>query len=156
MNRRQWIGAGIAAALVAAGAGGAYEFQPDSDRALLSAIAPVMLAGALPQTSEAMDALLAGFDTAVRGLTPSVQHDVAQLLTLLRMPPTRIVLAGMLRPWHRATHGEIEHFLNRWRYSRFATLRAAYDALHQLCCAAWYGNARSWPAIGYPGPPKVA
>jgi hypothetical protein len=33
---------------------------------------------------------------------------------------------------------------------------AAYDALHDLTFAAWYGDARAWPAIGYPGPPHIA
>jgi hypothetical protein len=39
--------------------------------------------------------------------------------------------------------------------SGFALLRSAYDALHQIVLAAWYGNPRSWPAIGYGGPPSV-
>ena len=33
--------------------------------------------------------------------------------------------------------------------------RTAYDALHQIIFAAWYGNPRSWPAIGYAGPPEL-
>ena len=36
-----------------------------------------------------------------------------------------------------------------------ALKRSAYDALHQLILAAWYGNGRSWAGIGYPGPPKL-
>jgi hypothetical protein len=39
--------------------------------------------------------------------------------------------------------------------SGFMLLRSAYDALHQLVFAAWYGNPRSWPAIGYAGPPVL-
>ncbi len=31
-----------------------------------------------------------------------------------------------------------------------------YDALHQLTFAAWYANPRTWPSIGYPGPPALA
>jgi hypothetical protein len=34
-------------------------------------------------------------------------------------------------------------------------LRSGYAALHQLVLAAWYGNARAWPAIGYGGPPSL-
>ncbi len=153
MNRRQWIGSAVAAGVLIAGAGAAYEFQPDSDRAILAAIGPVMLEGSLPP--DAMQAFLDGFDIAVAGLTPSVQHDVEQLMTLLRLPPTRLLLAGVIKPWHLASRDEIAAFLTRWRYSGMATLRSAYDALHQLSCAAWYGNDRAWPQTGYPGPPKL-
>jgi len=45
--------------------------------------------------------------------------------------------------------------LDRLRDSHIGLLRAAYDALHQLVMAAWYGNPRAWPAIGYPGPPEL-
>jgi len=45
--------------------------------------------------------------------------------------------------------------LGRWQHSRLALLRSAYDGLHQLVLAAWYGNSRAWPAIGYPGPPSL-
>ena len=39
--------------------------------------------------------------------------------------------------------------------SRFALLRSAYAALHQLVFAAWYANPRAWAATGYGGPPSL-
>ena len=56
-------------------------------------------------------------------------------------------------PWSDAGAAEVAAFLERWRAVGFTLLRSAYDALHQIIFAAWYGNPRSWPAIGYPGPP---
>ena len=41
-----------------------------------------------------------------------------------------------------------------WRLHRFALLRTAYGALHDLSLGAWYAQPASWNAIGYPGPLK--
>ena len=155
MNRRAWIGTGVAAALLV-GAGAIYErpLQED-DAAILAAIAPVMLAGAMPQEDDAVNAMIANFHKAVSGLTPSVQAEVAQLFTLLRVAPLRMLATGVMRPWSEANPGDIEAFLTRWRFSGIAKLRSAYDALHQLVWAAWYGDPQSWARIGYPGPPTV-
>ena len=50
----------------------------------------------------------------------------------------------------------MDAFLRAWQSSGWALKRTAYDALHQLVIAAWYANPRSWPTIGYPGPPSLA
>jgi len=155
VNRRTWIGTGIAATLLL-GAGAIYE-RPlqDDDATILAAIAPVMLGSALPKDVGSRKAVIDGFHTAVAGLSPSVQDEVAQLFTLLRVAPLRMLATGVMRPWRSASASEIERFLTDWRYSGITKLRSAYDALHQLTIAAWYGNPKSWPHIGYPGPPTV-
>lgn len=130
----------------------------DADaEAIFGAIAPVLLAGAWPDDplaqATARQQTLAGIDTAVAGLPPSSRKELAQLVALLSLPPVRLGLAGVHGSWHEATPREVRRFLDRCRDSSLLTLRAAYDALHALVLAAWYGNPRSWPAIGYPGPP---
>lgn len=170
MNRRQWIGSGVAAAAVLLAAGLIFESQDDSapadsyrfraldeaDRAILAAILPVMLAGSLPRNEDALRSAIEGFDAAIAGVTPSTQSEVAQLFMILRVAPLRMIATGIMRPWHLATDDEITRFLNGWRYSNIASLRSAYDALHQTAYAAWYGNPQSWPQVGYPGPPKLS
>jgi hypothetical protein len=84
-----------------------------------------------------------------------VQEEVAQLFALLGFPVTRRLLAGVGSPWLEASDGSVQHFLERWRGSRFALLRSAYAALHELIMAAWYGNPAAWARIGYPGPPAI-
>jgi hypothetical protein len=155
VNRRTWIGTGIAATLLAS-AGAIYE-RPlqDDDAAILGALAPVMLGSALPNGEASVQMVIDGFHTAVAGLSPSVQDEVAQLFTLLRVAPLRMIATGVMRPWRNASPDEIERFLTSWRYSGIAKLRSGYDALHQLTIAAWYGNPKSWPRTGYPGPPTV-
>lgn len=160
LTRRAWIGSGVAAALLAA-AGLAYEQLPaEGDGAIVAALAPVMLEGALPSDlaarERAVRSVVEGFDVALAGLTPSVRRELARLFTLLRIAPARIVATGVMQPWHRASDDDLRRFLTRWRYSPNATLRSAYDALHALVLASWYSGEASWARIGYPGPPRIA
>jgi hypothetical protein len=85
-----------------------------------------------------------------------VQAEIRQLFGLLEFPVTRALAAGVWSAWDAAAPQQIAGFLTRWRYSGIALFRSGYQALHQLVMASWYGNAASWPRIGYPGPPRVA
>jgi hypothetical protein len=125
-------------------------------RAIVAAIAPVMLAGALPAGNPVLlQEVVAGVERAIAGLPPAVRKEIEQLFALLTFAPSRVLIAGVWSPWHEAAPASIGAFLDRWRDSRLNLLRSAYDALHQLVFAAWYGNANAWPAIGYAGPPSL-
>jgi hypothetical protein len=127
-----------------------------SARAIVAAIAPVMLAGALPANDPVLlQEVVAGVEQAIAGLPPAVRREIDQLFALLSFAPTRALIAGVWSPWHEASPASIGTFLDRWRNSRLALLRSAYGALHQLLFAAWYGNSNAWPAIGYAGPPSL-
>jgi hypothetical protein len=91
----------------------------------------------------------------VAGLPPGSRKELEQLFALLSFAPTRCLLAGVWSSWPDASRDSVAAFLASWRDSRFTLLRSGYGALHQLILAAWYGNTRSWPAIGYPGPPSL-
>lgn len=150
LTRRKLLLGGLAAAGALAAGDVLYAFSRDDDRAIVAAIAPAMIGVDVP-----VQDVVRGFDIAVAGLPLEVQGEVHQLLGLLRFPITRALVAGIWHPWHAASREEIASFLNRWRYSNVAKLRSAYDALHQLVLASWYGNDTSWTAIGYAGPPRV-
>jgi hypothetical protein len=127
-------------------------------RAILAAIIPVMLDGALPRGAEkspARAATLAAIEEEIAGLPPSTRKELADLFSLLGFAPTRCIVAGVWSAWPDATPESIASFLNRWRDSRFALLRSAYAALHQLVFAAWYADPRAWAATGYGGPPSL-
>jgi hypothetical protein len=129
-----------------------------SARTIIAAIVPVLLEGALSDADTSMEAraeVVAGVDRAVAGLPPSSRKELEQLFALLSFAPTRCLLAGVWSSWPDATRESVAAFLASWRDSRFTLLRSGYGALHQLILAAWYGNTRSWPAIGYPGPPSL-
>jgi hypothetical protein len=151
LTRRQLLAGGLAAAGALAVAGVVSEFSADEDRVIVAAIAPVMIGVNVP-----VEQVVRGFDVALAGLPLEVRGEVRQLFGLLRFPPTRVFVAGIAHPWHSSDAQEIARFLSSWRYSKVAKLRSAYDALHQLILASWYGNEHAWPAIGYPGPPRVA
>ncbi len=127
--------------------------------AVMTAVVPVMLGDALPPAGEARDAALretlAALDGAIGGLAPHARKELGDLFALLVLPPARWSLARTTAAWSEATAEDVGAFLTRLRDSRVGLLRAAYDALHQLVMAAWYGNPRAWPAIGYPGPPVL-
>jgi hypothetical protein len=131
----------------------------DSDaRTVLTAVMPVILDGALPSGEDAAKARGDALDDAaqaIAGLPPAVRKELDQLFALLAFTPTRCLVAGIWSPWPEAPRESIAAFLLRWRDSRFALLRSAYDALHQIVIGAWYGNPRAWPAIGYAGPPSL-
>ncbi len=132
----------------------------DADaQAILGAMVPVLLAGALPDAAEARRQAIAdtvrGIDTAVSGLAPSAQDELRQLFALLALPPARLAIARVNEPWNRATEADVRACLDRFRRSSLTLLRSAYGALHQLTFAAWYGNPAAWARIGYPGPPEL-
>ena len=164
LTRRRFLQVGIAGVAVLAAARlleKPRSASPDlrvldaGSAAVVAALVPVVLAGALPREAGLTREVVEAFDRAVSGLSPAVRDEVDQLLGLLRFLPTRLALTGIAAPLESAREEEISAFLSRWRASRFDLLRAGYQALTQLIQAAWYGNPASWAAIGYPGPPAI-
>jgi len=166
-TRRRFLQVGIAGAAILIAGGALYRARrPTASRVLddrgvelVTALAPVVLAGSLPTEpsarAEAIQEVIEAFGQAVAGLGPAVQSELHDLFGLLCFPPARVALAGVWSPWNEAGESAIAGFLGRWRTSRFDLLRAGYQALTQLLQAAWYGNPRAWSAIGYSGPPTL-
>jgi len=174
-SRRQFLKAGVAGCAVLALASLAaraparaqsgtppeqpFAFLGPKDRAIVAAIAPVMLAGALPvgevEREPTVAEVVRGVDRAISGLAPATQAELRQLFDLLGLAIARVVVAGLWPAWEEAGAADIAAFLERWRTSRFDLLRSAYLGLHELIIAAWYGNERAWLRIGYPGPPEL-
>ena len=167
-SRRTFLKAGgLAALALAAGgalyrathAGASHRFVLDGEaRAALHAIAPAILAGALPQGAghdAALGGAIEGIHQAILGLPPATQKEVQDLFGLLALAPARRLLTGVSGGWEGACVEEVEGFLQDWRLHRLGLLRSAYQALHDLVLGVWYAQPASWPAIGYPGPMKA-
>jgi hypothetical protein len=169
-TRRQFLRTGVVggAALAAVGAwywhahrgAGAVPGPPldAAGRGVVAALAPVLLAGALPPGEAGMAAVrdvVAGVERAVAGLSAAAQKEVGQLFALLALAPTRLATAGLTSSWEHASPADIAAFLERWRHSRFGLLQSGYAALHDLVLGAWYATPESWEAIGYAGPPEL-
>lgn len=167
-SRRSFLKAGAVGALVLAAGGGIYRatrapaparFVLDGEaRAALEAVVPAILAGALPAGADerrrAVAASVEGVHAAILNLPLAAQNEVQDLFGLLALAPARRLLAGISGPWGAAREAEVSAFLQDWRGHRFALLRTAYGALHDLALGAWYAQPASWQAIGYPGPLK--
>lgn len=170
MNRRQFLKAGLigGAVLAAGGAWVVWRDIRDADASLpprdriaevLAAIAPVLLAGALPadpaQRSRALSVVTVGVKEIVAAFPPAVRTEVADLFRLLDIRIARRLLTGVRTDWRDADPADVKAFLERWRWSRIAPLQTGYFALHDMVLGAWYANESAWAQLGYPGPPNV-
>lgn len=159
MRRRTLLKIGLAGTALLAAGGVAILAGRDAGRdreAVLGAVAPVLLEGAIPAAGEARTAALrrtvAGVSVAIAQLAPSAQEELAQLFALLGSAPGRRLLAGLADDWPHAPAAHVAAFLEDWRLHRLATLRAGYGALHDLVLGTWYADPSTWPDIGYGGP----
>jgi hypothetical protein len=169
LSRRQFIQVGVAGAAIlaaarwldrseAAAAPAPYRFLDARGAAATAALIPVIVTTLPTETAaraRAIEETVSAFDRAVSGLSPAVRKEVDELFSILRFTPMRVMLTGLWAPLEESPQEEIAAFLTRWRFSSFDIQRAAYQALNQLLIAAWYGNAASWGAIGYPGAPAI-
>ena len=167
--RRRFIQAGLAGAAVLAlarwidrplaAAPAPHRFLDARGVRTVTALVPIVLAGALPTDEAARRTAIAevvtAFDRAVAGLAIPVQAEIGELFSFLHTAPLRVAFAGLWKPVAESTPTEIRDFLLRWRDSSFSLQRASYRALTQLLQAAWYGNSSSWASIGYAGPPAI-
>ena len=129
-------------------------------RRVVKALVPIVLEGMLPagdaERERAIDEVTAAYERSVAGLGAAAREDLAQLFTFLDFGPTRLAFAGLWQPVDKSTPAELRDFLQRWRFSRVEVQQASYQALTQLIQASWYDMPASWPAIAYPGPPRLA
>lgn len=163
ISRRALLKTGLAGGLLLGGAGLVALIAGRDPRAerheVLSALAAAVLDGALPDEPAAARAALArcvaDTGTAIDGLSPAAQDELAELFTLLSLAPGRLLLAGLSRPWAQAAPSEVRAALDGWRTHRLELMQAAYQALHDLLLGAWYGDEAHWMAMGYGGPVRL-
>ena len=131
----------------------------NADAALIAALAPSILKGALPIAGDARKVAISevvdAFDRTIAGLSPLVEGEIRELFSLLHFSLTRKYLAGVSKPWDEASVEEIDAFLSSWRNHRFALLQGAYQALARLMIACWYGNPLSWAPLNTVGRPSA-
>lgn len=134
-----------------------FKILAEKDAEVIRALAPVILAGGLSddavERERAIQEVVTALDRTVMGLSPAVQKEVQQLLSLLTFNLSRRWIAGVNKPWNETSAAEVKTFLDAWRNHRFQILQQGYQALARVIIACWYGNPRSWQTIGYTGPP---
>ncbi len=168
MLRRRWLQLGLASAAALAVGGGAIALiEPGLQQARLSGgarevmqgVARAILDGTLPTQQPARDTAMAGLldriDALVAGLPPHAQAELSQLLALLASTGGRRLLAGVSEPWPVATRADIEAGLQSMRTSAISLRQQAYHALHEIVGSAYFSDASTWAAMGYPGPTRI-
>lgn len=160
------VGAGVGSLLALAG-GALLMLGPGlqggrlspAGRELFAAVARGVLGDLLPgeaaARTQALQAHLGRLDDAIGGLPPAVQREINELVTLLASAPGRLALTGLTRDWVQASDAEIRATLQRLRESSLAVRQQLYHALRNLTNGAYFADASTWPAIGYPGPRPV-
>jgi len=162
LTRRDFLklGAGSAALLAAFGIASRFvgRHAIDDRREVLRAVIPAVLDGALPsapaQRAHGIETSLADAEATIAGLPPATQAELDTLFLALAAGPSRLLLAGLARPWAETDDDEIAAVLQRWRTHRITLLQSAYHAFHDLILGAAYASEARWAEIGYPGPPR--
>lgn len=168
MQRRTLLTLGLVSgtALALAGAGAAVWTPGWRDgrlsepaRALFAGVARAVLDGVLPQDPAVQAVALKGhldrLDALIAGLPPATRAELSDLLALLGTAPGRWALAGLGSPWSEASTADLQAALQAMRVSGSATRRQVYQALRDLSNGAWFADAGSWTALGYPGPYRL-
>ena len=165
MNRRSFLRTSlVGAALLGAGAAAYRVLVPKSAapvagalldanaRAALAALAPAILGDVFPTEnslrSKAISATVDRVDAAIRGLAPTAQKEVAELMMLLTLKPARWALTG-ISDWQSASPEALAAFLSAWRTHRLGLLQVAYHALHDLIAGSHYSDPAAWTHAGY-------
>lgn len=83
------------------------------------------------------------------------QVEMRQLLELFENALTGFLFGGRVTPFTRLDPERQDAVLDEWRRSNVELRRTGYLAVRSLVVSAYYGDPRTWPSVGYPGPPAA-
>lgn len=168
MKRRTLLklGAVSTAVLIVAG-GAAVLMEPGlhqgrmsaGGRQMFASVARAILDGTLPPEPKAgqaaLEAMLDRLEGLAQALPPHVQAELSQMISLLCLGAGRRLLAGLATDWPQASVLEVQQALQSMRMSRLAPRQQIYHGLHDIVGAAYFSDASTWGAMGYPGPVTI-
>lgn len=93
-------------------------------------------------------------DRALARAAPEALADVKTVLALFENGLTGALFFERVRPFTALSGEDQDRVLLAWRDSRVALRRTVYRALSSLATSLYFGDARVWPGLGYPGPPS--
>lgn len=130
----------------------------EKDAAIMSAVAPVILKGQLPddpaQKQQSVDRLLVNLDEFLWHSSEYAHGEFKKLFDLMYLAPTRVMLTGIWSSWENASEEDVTEFLNNARDSSLNMKRLVYAQLTQLTSLVYYSDPQSWTDDMYPGPPQ--
>lgn len=95
-------------------------------------------------------------DRMLEAAGPEMAGDVKTVLALFESGLTGAIFFERVRPFTQLDPATQDAVLLAWRDSSVPLRRTVYRALSSLATALYFGDARVWPGIGYPGPPNPA
>ncbi len=169
LGRREFLRAGFfGSALLVGGAGVAslsgcsapmtaaegYLHLRPADLELLTPLAPVILAGALPNGEADVQRALKRLDTLLDGPSQGSRDALFKLYDVLQL--------GAFRWWvmdawaHPASQGsaQLDKGMAKWSRKQNSFARLAFNGLCQPVTLAWYTDPDAAKSTGYPGPPR--
>jgi len=123
-----------------------------------SVLIPAILGPALtPRAASAsvVATVLGRIDETVASLPLYKQAEMRTLLLVGDLPIVRRIALGMPAAWPDMTPAMAAELLAEWSGGTDARLAVAARSLKALVRMAWYADAETWPAIGFPGPPDL-
>jgi hypothetical protein len=168
-SRRRVIFVGVAGAvaagaalvlprLVSSGAAPSGATLASEHAGMLRAVTQALLGSALPNDLNARSQELTRVTNAtgalITNLPASTRKEIADLFGLLELKPARALL-GYSGDWVDADIPAVTTFLGGLRDSSIGLKQQAYFALHDLLIGSFYAEPSTWPATGYPGPPRL-
>ncbi len=98
--------------------------------------------------------LAANADAILAMTDASAQMELRQLLNLFENALPNLIFGGRIKPFTQMPMDQQLQVLDEWRLSRISIRRTGFTALRALVMAAYYGDKRTWGAVGYHGPPE--
>lgn len=84
----------------------------------------------------------------------TARDELTALLELFENALANAIFGQRFRPFTQLSVEERERVALEWRDSALSVRRTGFRALRGLVMAAYYGNPRTFAAVGYPGPPE--
>lgn len=129
----------------------------DDEYAIVSAVAARMCPQPGPDVPGA-DAIGVGLkaDRLLSRADPAALADVKAVLAIFESGLTSALFFERARPFTQLEPEEQDRVLLAWRDSSILVRRTIHRALAGLTTSLYFGDPRTWPALGYPGPPDAA
>ncbi|MFL5319558.1 MAG: gluconate 2-dehydrogenase subunit 3 family protein [Myxococcaceae bacterium] len=96
-----------------------------------------------------------GFDAVLSRADEGVQKELKQLIGLFENGLANAVFGLRFKPFTQLSASAQDEVLHEWETSRLTIRRTGFQALRTIVMAAYYGNPKTWTAVGYPGPPPM-
>jgi len=93
-------------------------------------------------------------DRLLEYVGPEGSADVKTVLALFESGLVGALFFERVKPFTQLDPESQDRVLLAWRDSSIALRRTVYRALSSLTASTYYADPRTWPGIGYPGPPN--